>query len=38
MFIHAISKGGMGAIPNSYYIFEENANTAAKAVLNKNCN
>lgn len=36
MFIHAISKGGMGAIPNSYYIFEENANTAAKAVLNKN--
>ena len=36
MFVHAISKGGMGAIPNSYYIFENNANKAAKLALTKN--
>ena len=36
MFVHAISKGGMGAIPDSYYIFENNANKAAKYALAQN--
>ena len=36
MFIHSIAKGGRSSISDSYYLFEENANRAAKAVLNKN--